>query len=1211
MAPSTSTRRTVGFISTWAVYKGTTIDRHAHALMQGICAAARDNGCRLLLAAGVSPMAERGEWRTVWPVPSEDTEFVPVGPWNTDGLIIVPDDVSDAQSRYVHDLQASGFPVVFTTPEAPGPMVVVDNANGIGEAVRHLVGHGHRRIAFIAGKQHRRGDSAERLEAYLRGLVEEGLEADERLVAYGEHRFDGGQAAMRKLLGTGVDFTAFIASNDLSCLGAIDILRECGRSVPDDVAAIGFDDILDARSHRPSLTTVRHPTFALGYESVLALLARIDGRPASSSVVVPTRLIVRESCGCRRDQAGQVAAEVAAEVAADAAREERHGDAGEELASLARQMAEAAFSEARHSTLDQLEEQCQRIVAALAASVDDGDERPLHEEVARLLARTEERAEDPHVWQSAISALYRRSTVLLALAGRDRQGWLIGLLDHARLEVSEQVQRQTTRALLEHMDMMTELGLLTARLPSALELAESTAILAEHLPRLGVERFLVATYVDDEEDPGATSEVLLSTGLGGDRRGLRFPSREFPPSGLYPDDEPLQLILLPLRVDDRTTGFVALSTTNLEPPAAIVSNLATAIRGGRLYREAVDGRRLAEEANQLKGRFLSMVSHELRTPLSVVVGLSDMVVREARQTGSSSSGIVRDLERMAASAEHLGRLIGDVLDLASSEAGQLRLVRHPLRLSDVLATTVLAGEQMARDKGLEWHASLPAEDVWVMGDRTRLRQIVLNLVGNAVKFTNEGTVSLDVARDGETVTIAVSDTGCGIPPDEQPLIFDEFHRAGYTAGSRPGLGLGLAISRQLAEHHGGRLEVHSPGRGGLGSTFVFSLPALAPAVALGQPDSDRRVVVVETANEPSGAMEPAASASLPERDPLLARRLRDRGYRVDVERAGLDVDWVATILERGPGAIIVDETLASGPAWELNRLLRRQPGGADVPVLAYRLHDDGRGAVLELNYLSKPLHPSALADELIRQVGPATDARTPRILVVDDDPDILDLHARVVREAGGEPIEARTGREALAALGETRPDLVLLDLGMPDMDGFDLLEAMRARTATQGIPVIVITGQVLTDEDLERLNRGVATILSKGVFTVDETIGRIESALAGRRGLGSATQRLVRRAIVFVDGHFAESIGRDDIARHVSISPDYLTDCFHQELGITPIAYLNRRRLREARDLLDRNDDPITTVAMTVGFSDVSHFTRTFHREVGVSPRAYRRGRRS
>ena len=499
-------------------------------------------------------------------------------------------------------------------------------------------------------------------------------------------------------------------------------------------------------------------------------------------------------------------------------------------------MAEAAFGEARHSTLDQLEEQCHGIVAALAASVRERDERPLRDEVAQLLAKTEERGEDPHVWQSAVSALYRGSTVLVDLAGTDRQGWLIGLLDHARLEISEQVQRQTTRALLEHMDMMTELGLLTARLPSALELAESSSILAEHLPRLGIDRSLVATYVEDDEDdkdPGAVSEVLLSTGLGREWSGLRFASREFPPHGLYPDDEPFQLILLPLRVDERTTGFVALSTTNLEPPAAIVSNLATAIRGGRLYREAVDGRRLAEEANELKGRFLSMVSHELRTPLSVVVGLSDMVVREARQADSASPSIVRDLERMSASAEHLGRLIGDVLDLATSEAGQLRLVRQPLDLSEVLAATVVAGEQMAREKGLGWQATLPDEGPWVMGDRTRLRQIVLNLISNAVKFTEEGTVSLEVAGEGDSVTISVSDTGSGIVPAEQPLIFDEFYRAGRVARRGPGgLGLGLAISRQLAELHGGRLEVHSPGRHGVGSTFVCSLPALAPATAL-------------------------------------------------------------------------------------------------------------------------------------------------------------------------------------------------------------------------------------------------------------------------------------------------------------------------------------------------------------------------------------------
>jgi AraC-like DNA-binding protein len=191
-----------------------------------------------------------------------------------------------------------------------------------------------------------------------------------------------------------------------------------------------------------------------------------------------------------------------------------------------------------------------------------------------------------------------------------------------------------------------------------------------------------------------------------------------------------------------------------------------------------------------------------------------------------------------------------------------------------------------------------------------------------------------------------------------------------------------------------------------------------------------------------------------------------------------------------------------------------------------------------------------------------------------------------------------------------RPDLVLLDLVMPEMDGFQLLDAMRARSETQDIPVIVVTGQTLDDGDLDRLDRGVATILSKGVLTAAETLDRIEAVLTRRRALGTATQRLVRRAVAYIEQHHSEAITRDEIARHVAISPDYLTDCFGQELGITPITYLNRCRIHKARELLERSDRTVTDVAMTVGFSEVSHFTRTFHRDVGVSPRAYRRGQR-
>ena len=384
---------------------------------------------------------------------------MPVGPWNTDGLIVVPDDLSEAQSRYLRDLQASGFPIVFTTMQGPGPVVTVDNANGIRAAVLHLLHHGHRHIAFIAGKSHRGGDSTERLKAYREALSDAGLHEDPRLIAYGEHRYDGGQAAMQKILDAGVPFTAFIASNDLSCLGALDTLSHAGLRVPDDVAAIGFDDILDARSHSPSLTTVRHPTFALGYQAVIELADRIGGKPPSPApVVVATRLIIRQSCGCQPES-----------LDADPTPVQEVVESERQLFALARFMAEAALTEARQSTPDELEEQCRSVVQALTTSLIRKDEKPLRAEIARLLRLTEARGEDAHVWQSAISVLNRRANLLLGPAPSTSPAWIMGLLDHARLEISEHIQRQTTRTLLEHMDMMSELGSLTSQLLAALD----------------------------------------------------------------------------------------------------------------------------------------------------------------------------------------------------------------------------------------------------------------------------------------------------------------------------------------------------------------------------------------------------------------------------------------------------------------------------------------------------------------------------------------------------------------------------------------------------------------------------------------------------------------------------------------------------------------------------------------------------------------------
>ena len=244
---------------------------------------------------------------------------------------------------------------------------------------------------------------------------------------------------------------------------------------------------------------------------------------------------------------------------------------------------------------------------------------------------------------------------------------------------------------------------------------------------------------------------------------------------------------------------------------------------------------------------------------------------------------------------------------------------------------------------------------------------------------------------------------------------------------------------------------------------------------------------------------------------------------------------------------------------------------------------------------------------------PARRVRTPEsqraFLVVDDDTDTLEMHARIVQRhsASHRVYKAHNGLEALDILRRERVDLVLLDLMMPEMDGFAVLEAMRDREATAAIPVIVVTGQTLTESEMARLNIGVTSVLSKGVFNLKETLAHLDAALTRRRALSGEAQRLVRQAMAYLQEHYAEPISRQDIADHVGLSDDYLTSCFHKELGLTPVVYLNRYRVQQARQLLKHTHKSITEIALDVGFSNSSYFSRIFRRETGRSPEAYRR----
>jgi CheY-like chemotaxis protein len=331
-------------------------------------------------------------------------------------------------------------------------------------------------------------------------------------------------------------------------------------------------------------------------------------------------------------------------------------------------------------------------------------------------------------------------------------------------------------------------------------------------------------------------------------------------------------------------------------------------------------------------------------------------------------------------------------------------------------------------------------------------------------------------------------------------------------------------------------------------------------------------------------------------------------------QVGVGSDWLAALLFTSPDVVAIDLDLTSERGWEILKILKENPATKDIPVLFYTLAGgEGRGSLLEIDYLTKPVGTAALVESLVSQgllnrEGTRDEEKT--ILVVDDEPGILELHVRIVETQlpHNRVLRARDGREALRLIRQERPALVLLDLMMPELDGFAVLDAMRQEELTRNIPVIVVTGQVLTAKDMARLNSGVVSVLGKGMFSVEETLEHIANALAHKRKPGSDIQRIALKAMAYIHTHYTESISRCDVAAHVGLSERHLTRCFHQEVGMTPITYLNRYRVRQAKALLEKQAKGITEIAVEVGFSSSSYFTRVFRQEVGVSPRTYMRG---
>lgn len=1093
------------------------------------------------------------------------------------------------------------LPLVSVGLPLPGiPSVLVGNYQGMRDAVEHLiVVHGFRRIAFIRGPVGNM-EEEERYRAYCDALVDHGITLDENLVVFGDWYYASGAAAIGVLLDERrVRLEAVVTSDDPMAYAALDALQARGIQVPGAVAMVGFDDMAESRFTMPPLTTVRQSREKVGWRAVEMVLAMLAGERVPQRVIVPTELIVRQSCGCQSPEVVRAATQLSGKTVE-----------GFEAAFGVRR--DQILSEVAQTNRGGLErEKVLQLLDAFAAEVSGRSSGAFLRALDRLSQQMVALDGDVMEWQGALSALRRNA--LPCLADGQALSRAEDLWQQARVLIGEAAERARARKELQTAQRAETLREISQLLVTALTVEELMDLLAEQLPRLGINRCYVALY-ENPEKPAEWSRLVLARDENGrialKEGGRRFTSQQLLPPALWPGEKPGYVLVAPLYFREHQLGFALLDASFQEGAIyeALRGQISSALEvvllsthNAALYEEALQARAAAEEADLLKSQFLAMVSHELRTPLSLIVGTIEMMLQSEHRVPLLEP-YHQDVRNIRASAHHLSRLISDVLDLASSQAGELRLACKPLNLREVLEEAVVLGELIVQEKGLGWRPMIPQHLPLIWGDRTRLRQVILNLVSNAVKFTERGEVSLSVEVGDRAVTVNVSDTGLGIPTEEQQAIFDEFRRSERAvARGYGGIGLGLAITRRVIELHGGQIGVRSSGEEGAGSTFFFTLPVMEETTATIQTTQPRLQTVLLLTEHAGGSEE-------------LRHYLIERGFEVEVLVTDENADWFTQVVASPPGAVVLDFQPAANRGWELMEALTGNPATQDVPVVFYALSKDlDRGSILGLDHLTKPLGNAELARALDRQGLGRNECRAGKtVLVVDDDPGILDLHARVVQSHGPgcRVLRACNGQEALDVMERERPDLVLLDLMMPGMSGVEVLEAMRERELTRDVPVIVLTAQTLTGQDMARLQRGVAAVMGKGLFSKSEVLAQVEAALVRSKRLGSEAQQVVRQAMAYIHERYMVPISREDLAYRVGLSVRHLNRCFQQETGVTIMTYLNRYRIQQAKSLLEEGSHTVAQVAMAVGFSDSSHFIRVFRQEVGVSPGAYQRGER-
>jgi signal transduction histidine kinase/CheY-like chemotaxis protein len=531
----------------------------------------------------------------------------------------------------------------------------------------------------------------------------------------------------------------------------------------------------------------------------------------------------------------------------------------------------------------------------------------------------------------------------------------------------------------------------------------------------------------------------------------------------------------------------------------------------------------ALDANRAKSTFLANMSHELRTPLNAIIGYSEMLQEEAEDLGHDD--FIPDLRKINNAGKHLLTLINDILDISKIEAGKMDLYLETFDVAGMIEDVVMIVQPLMEKNANRLEVRCDPALGPMHADLTKVRQALVNLLSNAAKFTTHGTVTLEISRQpavgsmqpaalnsaerrlpaADCILFRVSDTGIGMTDEQLGRLFSAFTQAdASTTRKYGGTGLGLAISRRFCQLMGGDIDVTSePGKG---TTFTVTLPAtVSEATALG--------------GQPTGVIEAALADSaivlVIDDDPtvhdLMRRALGKEGFGVLIASSG--EEGIALARERQPDVITLDVMMPGMSGWTTLTTLKNDPLVASIPVIMLTIVDNKNvgytlGAV---EYLTKPVDRerlSAILRKYRREAGePATPkASGPSVLLVEDDTVTRQMMRRMLEQERCTVAEAANGRLGLERVAERIPDIILLDLMMPEMDGFTFVAELRANPHWRGVPVVVVTAKDITEQERQQLDGSVEAILQKGAYTREQLLHEVRELIA--RNISSRAEAL-------------------------------------------------------------------------------------------------------